>query len=313
MFIIFLHYSAHIYLNETTSTLEILFPKVVILLKIGFIGAGKVGFSLGKYFSINNLNVAGYYSKNSSSAKEAAKFTNSKFYEYIDLLIMDSDIIFITTPDDVVFKLWQNIKTLNIKDKILCHTSGSLSSKIFSDINNSGAFAYSIHPMFPFSDKFTTYKHLENCYFSIEGDEKYLLKVKNLIDSLGNPVLIIDQDEKSLYHLANVTVSNLVLSLLNKGSEYLMQCGIDEKDALNSLMPLIEANLLNLKQKGFINALTGPVERNDLGTLEKHIDVIPIEDLGLYRSLSLNLLNLSKQKHPERDYKESEKFLGGIK
>jgi predicted short-subunit dehydrogenase-like oxidoreductase (DUF2520 family) len=285
----------------------------VILLKIGFIGAGKVGFSLGKYFSINNLNVVGYYSKNSSSSKEAAKFTNSKFYECIDLLIMDSDIIFITTPDDVVFKLWQNIKIFNIKDKILCHTSGSLSSKIFSDINNSGAFAYSIHPMFPFSDKFTTYKCLKNCYFSIEGDEKHLLEMKNLIESLGNPVLIIDQDKKSLYHLANVTVSNLVLSLLNKGSKYLIQCGIDEKDALNSLMPLIEANLINLKQKGFINALTGPVERNDLGTLKKHIAAIPAEDLEIYKRLSLNLLELAKQNHPERDYKESKKILGDMK
>lgn len=311
MFITFSQYSAHIYSNETTSTLEIPIPKVVILLKIGFIGAGKVGFSLGKYFSTNNLNVTGYYSKNSVSSKEAAKFTDSKFYENIDPLIMDSDIIFITTPDDVVLKVWQTIKNFNIRGKILCHTSGSLSSKIFSDINNSGAFAYSIHPMFPFSDKFTTYKHLKNCYFSIEGDEKYLLEMKNLIINLGNPVLIIDHDKKSLYHLANVTVSNLVLSLLTKGSEYLVQCGIDEKNALNSLMPLIENNILNLKEKGFINALTGPVERNDLGTLKKHIDAIPLKDLSLYKNLSLSLLKLSKQKHPEKDYKEIEKFLGG--
>jgi len=311
LFIIFINYSAHIYLNGTTTTLEILFSEVVILLKIGFIGAGKVGFSLGKYFSINNINLTGYYSKSTSSSKEAAKFTNSKFYETINLLIMDSDIIFITTPDDVVLKVWQNIKYFNLKGKILCHTSGSLSSKIFSDIDNSGAFAYSIHPMFPFSDKFNTYKYLKNCYFSIEGSEKYLLEIKNLISSLGNPTLIIDQDKKGLYHLANVTVSNLVLSLLAKGCEYLGQCGVDEKTALNSLMPLIENNILNLKEAGFINALTGPVERNDLGTLKKHVDAIPSGDLNLYKNLSLNLLNLAKQKHPEKDYGEVEKFLGG--
>jgi len=283
----------------------------VILLKVGFIGGGKVGFSLGKYFSINNINITGYYSKSSSSAEEAAEFTNSKFYETIDPLIMDSDMIFITTPDDVVFEVWQNIKYFNLKGKIICHTSGSLSSKIFSDIDNSGAFAYSIHPMFPFSDKFNTYKHLKNCYFFIEGSEKYLLEIKNFISSLGNPTLIIDQDKKGLYHLANVTVSNLVLSLVSKGCEYLAQCGVDEKIALNSLMPLIENNILNLKEKGFINALTGPVERNDFGTLKKHLDAIPLADLDLYKNLSLNLLNLSKQKHREKDYKKIEKFLGG--
>ncbi len=280
-------------------------------MKIGFIGAGKVGFSLGKYFSINNLTLTGYYSKSSFSSKEAAKFTNSKFYENIESLIANSDIIFITTPDDVVSKVWQTIKHFNIRDKIICHTSGSLSSKIFSDINNSGAFGYSVHPMFPFSNKFTTYKYLKNCYFSIEGDEKCLCKMKDFIASLGNAVLSLNEDKKSLYHLANVTVSNLVLSLLNKGCSYLIQCGIDEKDALDSLMPLIENNLLNLKENGFTASLTGPIERNDLGTLKKHMAALPIADRDIYKNLSLTLLNLSKQKHPEKEYIQTEKFLGG--
>ena len=30
-------------------------------MRIGFIGAGKVGFTLGKYFAVNGLDVAGYY------------------------------------------------------------------------------------------------------------------------------------------------------------------------------------------------------------------------------------------------------------
>lgn len=30
-------------------------------MNIGFIGAGRVGFSLGKYFSENGINISGYY------------------------------------------------------------------------------------------------------------------------------------------------------------------------------------------------------------------------------------------------------------
>ena len=44
-------------------------------MRIGFIGAGKVGFTLGKYFAVNGLDVAGYYSRNYKSAEEAAAFT----------------------------------------------------------------------------------------------------------------------------------------------------------------------------------------------------------------------------------------------
>ena len=47
-------------------------------MKIGFIGAGRVGFTLGKYFCEHGVEVAGYYSRNIQSAQEAAEFTNSQ-------------------------------------------------------------------------------------------------------------------------------------------------------------------------------------------------------------------------------------------
>ena len=76
-------------------------------MKIGFVGAGKVGFSLGKYFNKNNINVVGYFSKNIASAKEAANFTNTNYYESLKNLIECSDIIIITTPDSQIGEVWQ--------------------------------------------------------------------------------------------------------------------------------------------------------------------------------------------------------------
>lgn len=269
---------------------------------IGFIGAGKVGISLGKYFSINNLNLSGYYSKNANSAAEAAEFTNSKHFNDLQTLIRYSNLIFITTPDDVIIEIWNELKEYNLKDKIICHTSGSLSSSIFSNINTLGALGYSIHPMCAFSDKFTTYKSLNQIYFSIQGDDAYLYVLSDLLKGLGNNVIILDKDKKPLYHLANVTVSNLVLSLLEIGCSYMQTCGLNEKDAINALMPLIEGNIKNIKNNGFLNALTGPVERGDLETLKRHLTVIPPSDLELYRRLSLNLISLSEKKHTEKNY-----------
>lgn len=271
-------------------------------LSIGFIGAGRVGVSLGRYFNANGLNVEGYYSRNVDSAKEAAEFTQSDFYTRLDMLIENCNVIFITTPDDIIKKVWNQIRKYDLKDKIICHSSGSLSSSIFSDINTSGAFGYSIHPMCAFSDKFTTYKVLKEIYFSIEGDYKYLKTLISIFTDMGNRVIVLDKDKKSLYHLANVTVSNLVLSLLNIGCEYLEKCGIDKDDCINALMPLIENNIDNIKKTGFVGALTGPVERRDLGTLKHHLHVIPHEDLELYRRLSMNLVKLSEKKHAKTSY-----------
>ena len=40
---------------------------------IGFIGAGRVGFTLGRYFVENGLNVSGYYSRTYEHAVSASQ------------------------------------------------------------------------------------------------------------------------------------------------------------------------------------------------------------------------------------------------
>jgi predicted short-subunit dehydrogenase-like oxidoreductase (DUF2520 family) len=279
---------------------------------IGFIGAGKVGTSLGKYFETKDIKLSGYYSRSLDSSKAAADFTNSAFYTEIGELISDSNIIMITTPDDAIKKIWKSLKKYNLKDKIICHTSGSLSSDIFDDIYTSGAFGYSIHPMFAFSDKFTTFKNLKSAYFSIEGSEKYLPSLKKFFKSLGNEVFILSKDNKPLYHLASVTASNLVLSLINIACNYLEKCGVDSTKSLDALLPLVNNNIQNISEKGFIDALTGPIERGDAGTVVNHLKAIPLEHKSLYKILSLNLVNISKEKHKSKSYEQIEKILKEI-
>ena len=66
---------------------------------IGFIGAGKVGFSMGKFFMQGGVPVTGYYSRRQESAQEAASFTNTKAYAELEELVQDSDALFLTVPD----------------------------------------------------------------------------------------------------------------------------------------------------------------------------------------------------------------------
>jgi predicted short-subunit dehydrogenase-like oxidoreductase (DUF2520 family) len=311
-----LFFSAHIFMNETAiqessnlRNLRLLYYIGGDIMVIGFIGCGKVGFSLGKYFSLKGITLSGYYSKSYKDAKEASEFTNSKAYKNINDLASDSSMIFITTPDDSIHEVLQKLSNLDLTNKIICHTSGSLTSSIFLDKNNSDAFAYSVHPIFPFSDKYNSYKNLQNAHFSIEGPKNHIQELKDFIQSLDNKSFIVNKDDKALYHLANVTVSNLVLALINTGCSYLSSCGITENDALEALMPLIQNNIDNIKTKGFISALTGPIERNDLNTVKQHIEAIQPEDVKMYKNLSLKLLVLSQKKHINKDYSKLKEFL----
>lgn len=282
----------------------------MIIIKFGFIGAGKVGFSLGKYLKENNIDVSGYYSKSQHSSKEAAIFTNTRQYNNLEDLIKNSDAIFITTPDNQIADVWSEIKRLPIKEKLICHCSGSISSEVFSNINNHGAYGYSIHPMFAISDKYNSYKNLSQAFITIEGHEKHIKYLKRLFLHLGNDVTIINKENKILYHAASVTVSNLVLGLINNGINYLEECGFTREVAIKALYPLIRNNLRNIKERGAVNSLTGPIERGDLSTVINHLNVIPEADKELYRLLSKNILKIAKIKNLDRDYKNLEEYLG---
>ncbi len=274
-------------------------------MKIGFIGAGKVGVSLGKYFVEGGLQVSGYYSRSRSSSETASDFVGVPSMG-MEELVECSDIIFITVNDDHLINVREEVSKLGVAGKILVHASGSVSSEV---IQVSGVYSYSMHPMYPFSDKFTAYKNLGSAVFSIEGHEAKIEDVKAILEGLGNKVFKLSKDKKALYHLSNVMVSNLVLALLHKGIGYLKLCGVDEETAKEALLPLINSNIDNISNKSFEDSLTGPVERGDISTVEKHLKVIPDLDASLYNNLSKELLEIAKRKNLEKQYDELGEYL----
>jgi len=280
-------------------------------MRIGFFGAGKAGFTLGKYFSDKGVDVVGYWSRNPRSAEDAAIFTNSTYYNSAEELIRRCDTLFLTVPDSVIGTLWDGIKNFPLKDKLVCHVSGALSSGVFSDIDQTGAFGYSIHPLFAIHSKYNSHKQIEKAFFTIEGAEQRMYIIRLLMDRLGNNYAVIDYEKKELYHAAAVTASNHVLALLNTAQNYLIECGMTRSQAENALNPLFLGNAQNAAEVGVINALTGPVERGDLSTVKKHIsclDGISDEDKQLYMLLALKLCDLADIKN--EDY--SKKFNGEI-
>ncbi|MBR0105456.1 MAG: DUF2520 domain-containing protein [Firmicutes bacterium] len=280
-------------------------------MRIGFIGAGKVGFSLGKYMTERNICVSGYYSRSASSAREASEFTNTKFFDDLGEIVSESDALFLTVPDRTIKDVWDSLKQFSLKDKSVCHCSGAMSSSVFTGIEEAGAFGYSIHPLFAVCDKLHSYQNLSKAYFTIEfSDEKAkenALYFKSMFESMGNQVRFITKEQKVLYHCAAVLSSNLVTGLFSCASDILKDCGFDERASEEALMPLFLNNCENIGRIGVVNSLTGPVERADTGTVREHLQALPGSRENVktvYKELSKKLIEISGKKNPGRDYSE---------
>jgi predicted short-subunit dehydrogenase-like oxidoreductase (DUF2520 family) len=279
-------------------------------MRIGFIGAGKVGFSLGKYFCEHGLNVTGYYSRNPQSALQAAKFTGTMYFDDIVSIVEASDTLFLTVPDGTIKELWDYIDKLSIKNKIICHCSGSLSSSVFSNIGNHDAYGYSIHPLLGISDKLNSYKELSYAFFTLEGSKGRLHEVQMLLKSLGNSVQVISPENKKVYHSAAVFASNLMIALAQTSIDLLKSCGFDEQKASLALNPLMLGNMKNIVEQGTVEALTGPVERCDIETVARNLSCLDEIDRQLYILLSKKLITIAKRKKPDCSYAQLESMIG---
>lgn len=280
-------------------------------MKIGFIGAGKVGVSLGKFFREGGLAVTGYYNRHREAALEAAKFTGSACFDSTEALAEASDAIFLTVPDNQIRAVYESLRRLDLRGKKICHCSGALSADAaFPDVEALGATGYSIHPLFPVSDKWASYKELGSAFFCIEGTGP-LDFWKKTLESLGPRVQEISGDAKVKYHAACVLSSNLVCALVDTGLNLLQDCGFTEAGAREALAPLALSNMKHLLEDGPVQALTGPVERGDSETVRKHLSVLGDgPEAALYRSASEVLVSIAERKNPDRDYDGLRRILG---
>lgn len=275
-------------------------------LRIGFIGPGKVGINLARYFTHYNLNVAGIYGKRNMLTSDIFLHHECEYFNNIKDLIKQCNVIFITTPDDIISKIDLELSKFDFNDKSVCHCSGSLSSQVLSNVKKAHASVYSIHPLFAFSNKNIPIENLKSMYFSIEGDNLFpkdnnnSSKVITLLNALPNRYFIRSAKKSTEYHIANVMASNFVLSLLSIAADYMKMQNLSEKEALNALKPLIVNNLNSIFENGFKASLTGPVIRNDVNTVLKHKRSLKQNHTDLYNTLSLNLLNILNENADEK-------------
>lgn len=217
-------------------------------MRFSVIGVGRAGSSVIRSLCEAGWIFVGCSSKEPSYADEAVRRYGG-LREDVPRRILDSDIIFITTPD-------REIKdAVPDTSSILAHMSGFLPSSIL------GENSFSIHPLLPLSP-FTS---LKGRFFTIEG--KRVDVAKKVVGALKGRYTTINPEEKALYHLGCVIASNHLISLIYLSSK-LMEGNLPEDEIINLGMEMLK----KAKKEGIVQALTGPVERGEKDVVEKELE-----------------------------------------
>ena len=267
-------------------------------MKIGIIGSGKVGISIGYVMKKRGLDIIGTSDIKKAQLDVARRYLGNDCIYTTDNseIVKSSDIIGITTQDGEIEKvakeIFKSFKT--VKNKLFFHTSGAHPSSILSPLEEKGAILGSLHPLQTFPDIDSAIDVLPGTYIFIEGDKKALKLLEFLGTHIGYKVVTIEGKNKVLYHLSAVFVCNLLCALLYAGEGIMDRIGIE----LEPFFPIINATLKNIETKGPLMSLTGPVIRGDVGTIIDHIEAMSSMKLQkrIYKALSLAALDLVKKR-----------------
>ncbi|HHV73053.1 MAG TPA: DUF2520 domain-containing protein [Thermoanaerobacterium sp.] len=265
-------------------------------MKVGFIGAGKIGTGLGILLSHSSIKVSGYLSRNVNSSLNASSLTNSAAFSKYEDIINASDVIIISTKDDCIESIVEEIlkhKSI-INNKIFLHLSGSISIDVLKPLKKYG-HTMVMHPVQTCPSIEAAVSLLPESYFTIEGDDIAVNVGISIAKAIGAKPIVIDGINKPLYHAACVMASNYLVTLVKTANELLKASGFPFDKHPDLLLPLINGTLKNISERGCDASLSGPIARCDIETVKKHVENINDDEiLKLYKAMGNTTIRLFK-------------------
>ena len=242
------------------------------------LGCGRLGISLAVFLSRQGFIPKAFSSKTYESAQKAVGCAGKgQAYENSVDAVKTCNLVFITTPDTLIESVCEKISNEGGfgNDSIVYHLSGALSSSILESAKKRGAKIGSIHPLQAFAPYDSGQKSpFKGINISLEGDADAIELGKEIVNALKANSFTIPTAAKTLYHASAVVASNYLVTLEHFALELLKEADLSEENAYEILEPLIMGTLSNIKARGSINALTGPVARGDDEIVSRHLSDI---------------------------------------
>ena len=266
-------------------------------LKLGFVGAGRVGTGLATGFAQAGVEVLAVASRSVASAQAFAKRVPGARVCAPQEVADRVDLVFLTVPDDAIEAVASRIKWR--AGSACVHCSGAAELDTLKKAAADGALSGGFHPLHMFGEKGESPGALAGCSIVLAGPDALVGKLERLARVLGAKPLRLPQGGRALYHAAANFSGAFVIALVQEAIALWGKLGIVEADALAALLPLLRGTADNVEKLGAAGGLGSAVARGDAGTIRRHLEVLASEapdSLELYRILSLRTIPLALAK-----------------
>jgi predicted short-subunit dehydrogenase-like oxidoreductase (DUF2520 family) len=171
--------------------------------------------------------------------------------------------IYIVALHDAALDHIENIPGL--QNKLVVHTSGAISIEALKSCSSTYGVLYPLQSLSKFSNQ------LPEIPFLVDGNNQETLhRVLGFAKTLSGMVTEANDTERLHYHIAAVFVSNFTNHMYALAEIF---CG-KERLEFKNLLPLIDETNARLKELSPFLTQTGPAIRDDIFTLNRHLQAL---------------------------------------
>jgi predicted short-subunit dehydrogenase-like oxidoreductase (DUF2520 family) len=251
---------------------------------IALIGASNAGLAFALAARRRGIVVRGIWNRGAVGRGRAAALLPGVRVAGLDEPIgSDAALTLVAVADNAIAEVAARVAHVT---GTLVHLSGALPASILGREDAAG-----IHPMLSIANPTIGADALTGAVVTVEGAQGPSEHACLFVRRVGGRPVPIAASDKARYHAAAVFASNFVVATMASAAD-LVGRGLAE-----GLLGLARSALDNVARSGPTDALTGPVLRGDVATVEKHLAALANpQDRALYRAASLKALDLAVAK-----------------
>jgi predicted short-subunit dehydrogenase-like oxidoreductase (DUF2520 family) len=238
-------------------------------LRIGVVGSGRVGSALGAALSRAGHQIVAASAVSAASRGRAERMLPGAEILPPDEVILAADFVLLAVPDDALRPLVAGLADTGAwrEGLLVAHTSGAQGITVLDPAAARGVLPLALHPVMTFAGRPEDVDRLLGATFGVTAPDELRAVAESLVVEMGGEPVWVPESARPLYHAALSVGSNHLVTLVNDALSLLDSAGIDGSAQL--LAPLLSASLDNVLRLRD-GALTGPVARGDIDTLQRH-------------------------------------------
>ncbi|MGY2083012.1 Rossmann-like and DUF2520 domain-containing protein [Blastococcus sp. SYSU DS0539] len=242
-------------------------------LRVGVIGAGRVGAVLGAALTAAGHDVVAASGLSAASAERAARLLPGVPLLPADAVVAAADLVVLAVPDDILPGLVAGLAETGAwrAGQLTFHTSGAHGLAVLAPAEQAGVLSLALHPAMTFTGAPEDAARLGGAPFGVTSRPEHRPVAETLVLEMGGEPFFVAEGDRALYHAALVTGANHLVTLVAEAADLLRTAGVTEPARV--LAPLLGAALDNGLRRGD-RGLTGPVSRGDAGTVARHLDTL---------------------------------------